>query len=417
MRRIAVIGAGQAGLQLALGLVRNGYRTTLATDRSARDIHEGRVLSTQCMFDEALETERELGVNYWEAECPTIDAIQYSVGTPAGERVLRVLGRLDGYAQSVDQRLKLPGWLEAFERDGGTVLVRALDLAFAEELAAEHDLLVIASAKGEFARALGSIFPRAEPDSPYERPQRELAVAYVHGMEPLDPPSAFSICIVPEVGEYFVGPALTLSGPCWTMCFEALPGGPMDVFGAVSPDEGEAWLACCLDVLGRFLPWEAERCERVALTDAKGTLRGALTPIVRERVGRLPSGRAVLAVGDAAVLNDPLVGQGANNAAKGVTAVVRELVARGEQAYDEEWLRHAGDVYWEAVRWSTVFTNMMLHPPPHIPDVLGAAARLPALADVLANGTNRPATLFPWIASAEGSTRYIAELEASQPAA
>jgi 2-polyprenyl-6-methoxyphenol hydroxylase-like FAD-dependent oxidoreductase len=409
-RRIAVIGAGQAGLQFALGLAKAGFDVTLVTDRSGSDIQNGRVLSTQCMFDTALETERDLGVNFWEKECPTIHGIRYSVGLPDGTLAVQASGRLDAYAQSVDQRLKLPGWMDALEATGGRIEYRAVDVPYAEELARSHDLVVIASAKGDFARELGTIFQRIEEESPYDRPQRQLAVAYVCDMEPLDPPSYFSISIVQEVGEYFVGPGLTLDGPCWTMCLEAIPDGPMDVFDEASPDDLDAWLELCKSTLARFMPWEAERCARIRLTDAKGTLKGALTPVVREHVGRLPSGRLVLGIGDAVVLNDPLVGQGANNAAKGSTAVVSEFVARGGDTYDEAWLRGVGDVYWQRVRSSTRFTNLMLRPPPHVGDVFESAARLSAFADVLANGTNAPDTLFPWLETPDGVRRYVRQL-------
>ena len=83
-RSIAVIGAGQAGLQLALGLATEGFDVRLVTDRSGDDILNGRVLSTQCMFDTALQTERDLGANLWEDECPQIHGIRYSVGAPDG---------------------------------------------------------------------------------------------------------------------------------------------------------------------------------------------------------------------------------------------------------------------------------------------------------------------------------------------
>jgi 2-polyprenyl-6-methoxyphenol hydroxylase-like FAD-dependent oxidoreductase len=191
------------------------------------------------------------------------------------------------------------------------------------------------------------------------------------------------------------------------MCLEAIPGGPMDVFRDASLDDGGEWLKRLKNALEQFFPWEAERCRRIRLTDDKGALKGGLTPVVRERVGRLRSGALVLGVGDAVVLNDPLVGQGANNAAKGTTEVTRELVARGGGAYDEEWLRHVGDVYWERVRWPTRFTNMMLNAPPYVGAVFDAGARSPEFADVLANGTNEPATLFPWLETEEGVRRHL----------
>jgi 2-polyprenyl-6-methoxyphenol hydroxylase-like FAD-dependent oxidoreductase len=194
------------------------------------------------------------------------------------------------------------------------------------------------------------------------------------------------------------------------MCFEAIPGGPMDLFHDVALDDLDPWLQRCKDALAQFMPWEAERCDGIELTDALGTLKGALTPVVRDRVGRLPSGRLVLGIGDAVVLNDPLVGQGSNCAAKGASAVLRELASHRDETVEEAWLRSVGDVYWESVRWSTAFTNMMLRAPAHVPEVLGAAAANPVLADVLANGTNDPSTLFPWIATADGARDAIARL-------
>ena len=55
MRKILIVGAGQAGLQLALGLQSKGYEVTLMSNRTADEIRNGRVMSTQCMFDTALQ--------------------------------------------------------------------------------------------------------------------------------------------------------------------------------------------------------------------------------------------------------------------------------------------------------------------------------------------------------------------------
>ena len=79
VKRIAIIGAGQSGLQLGLGLLRRGYDVTLISERSADEVQHGHVLSSQCMFDSALETERELGLNYWESQCPKVEGIGFSV--------------------------------------------------------------------------------------------------------------------------------------------------------------------------------------------------------------------------------------------------------------------------------------------------------------------------------------------------
>ena len=42
MKRIAIIGAGQSGLQLGLGLLAAGYEVTILSDRSADAIRHGK---------------------------------------------------------------------------------------------------------------------------------------------------------------------------------------------------------------------------------------------------------------------------------------------------------------------------------------------------------------------------------------
>jgi hypothetical protein len=408
MRRIAVLGAGQAGLQLGLGLARHGYGVTLVTDRSAAEIRAGRVLSTQCMFDSALRTERELGLNFWEEDCPKIESMRFTIGSPAGGRPLQFVGSLDGYAQSVDQRIKMSGWLETLAALGGSIVHRPADLDLLEGLATEQDLVVVASGKGELGGLLDALFERDAKRSPYTAPQRRLAVAYVRGLDDLEG-GCFSISIVPGVGECFIGPALTLDGPCSTICFEALPGGELDGFGGQELADLDRYLGTCREQLERFFPWEAERAGALELTDAGGVLTGALTPVVRHGVGHLPSGTPVLGIGDAVVLNDPLVGQGANNAAKGGTAVLQEILERGAERFDAGWMRRAAAVYWERTRRSTEFTNLMLNAPEHIGAIMSACARSGHLAHWLANGTNEPDTLFPWIATPDAAERLIAE--------
>jgi predicted NAD/FAD-dependent oxidoreductase len=88
VKSVAIIGAGQSGLQLGLGLLGAGYQVTLFSDRSADEIHSGRVMSSQCMFDSALETERDLGLNYWEQECPKVEGIGFAVPDMVGGKVI-----------------------------------------------------------------------------------------------------------------------------------------------------------------------------------------------------------------------------------------------------------------------------------------------------------------------------------------
>ena len=103
MRSIAIVGAGQAGLQLALGLQQHGYRVTLVSDRKPSEIWNGSVMSTQCMFHDALECERALDLQMWENECPPIEGIGLNIAGPDGQIALGWKARLD---KGIDQLVR-----------------------------------------------------------------------------------------------------------------------------------------------------------------------------------------------------------------------------------------------------------------------------------------------------------------------
>ena len=87
------------------------------------------------------------------------------------------------------------------------------------------------------------------------------------------------------------------------MVFEGIPGGPMDCWSDVkTPAEH---LAKSKWILETFLPWEAERCRSIELTDDNGILAGSFAPTVDAPIGRLPSGALVLGLADTVCLNDP----------------------------------------------------------------------------------------------------------------
>src|SRR5437588_7309516 len=154
MKRIAIIGAGQSGLQLGLGLLGAGYQVTVYSDRSAKEIQNGRVMSSQCMFDSALETERDLGLNYWEQQCPKVEGIGFAVPDFVGGKVMDWAARLDNFAQSVDQRLKIPRWIAEFQKRGGKLQIEAAEIDDLERCARSHDLVIVASGKGTITQLL-----------------------------------------------------------------------------------------------------------------------------------------------------------------------------------------------------------------------------------------------------------------------
>jgi flavin reductase (DIM6/NTAB) family NADH-FMN oxidoreductase RutF len=405
--RVAIVGAGQSGLQLALGLLGSAWDVTLVSNRTAEEIATGPVLSSQCMFESALQAERALGLDHWADVCPPVEGISLVVPGPDGTKAIEWSARLDWPAQSVDQRLKIPGWLDEFARRGGELVVHEAGIDDLERYARDHDLVVVAAGKGE----LTNLFTRDAEKSPYETPQRALALTYVTGLEPRPELSAVCFNLIPGVGEYFVFPALTTSGPCEIMVFEGVPGGPMDCWSDVhSPADH---LARSLEILERFLPWEAARCADVALTDENGTLTGRLVPGVRRPIGRLPSGAAVLGMADAVVLNDPITGQGSNNAAKCAEIYLAALLEQAD-GFDERFMQRTFDRYWRGyAQWVVSWTNALLAPPqPHVVRLLEAAQELPPLAETIVNGFDDPRLFYPWWFDEGEADRLISEKRA-----
>lgn len=391
MKKIAIIGGGQSGLQLALGLLQNEFEVTLVTDRTPDQVREGRVMSSQCMFDSSLETERRVGLDEWADSCPDIDGIGLTVVGPEGTPVIEWDARLEAPAQSVDQRVKMPAWMERFEREGGDLRIENADVAELEELGKTHDLVIVASGKGDIAR----LFERDPDHSPYDAPQRALALTYVEGYRERESHSAVTFNLIPTVGEYFWFPALTTTGPCHILVFEGVPGGPMDCWDGVEGPEDH--LEQTRKVLEQLMPWEAERGKDMRITDPSGFLSGKFAPTVRQPVVELPSGTPVLGMADVVVLNDPITGQGSNNAAKCADVYLDSIIGRGDEPFDREWMEHTFATFWNYAKDVTRWTNMLLAPPPeHVVNLLGAAGQLPGLATRIVNGFDNPPDFFPW---------------------
>ena len=120
--------------------------------------------------------------------------------------------------------------MQEFERRGGTLEIREATIADLEGYAAASDLTIVAAGKGDISK----LFERDAEKSPFDKPQRALALTYLHGMTPRPDHSAVNFNLIPTVGEYFVFPALTNSGACDIMVFEGIPGGPMDCWKDVT---------------------------------------------------------------------------------------------------------------------------------------------------------------------------------------
>lgn len=407
MRKIAIVGAGQAGLQLGLGLLDKGYDVSLYTNRTAEQVKNGKVMSSQCMFHTALQTERDLGLNQWEEQCPSVEGISITLVQPdKKETVFSWSARLQRYAQSVDQRVKMPVWMEEFERRGGRLVIQDIGLTELEQLADQYELVLLAAGKGEIVNQ----FKRNEQHSPFQQPQRALALTYVKGMKPMSPYSRVAFNLIPGVGEYFCFPALTTSGPCEIMVFEGIPNGPMDCWQDVkTPDQH---LAKSLEILEKYLPWEAERCRQVELTDDGGCIAGRFTPTVRHPVLTLASGKKVFGMADALVVNDPITGQGSNNAAKCSKVYYEAILSHGDQVFDESWMTQTFEHYWDYAQDVVNWTNSMLRPPePQMVEALVAASQNQSIAAHIANNFDDPRGFSPWWFDSSESEQFLMQFK------
>lgn len=152
----------------------------------------------------------------------------------------------------------------------------------------------------------------------------------------------------------------------------------------------------------------------IELTDENGILAGRFPPTVRKPIGTLPSGAKVLGLGDAVCLNDPITGQGSNNAGKAAAVYLSAILDHGDKPFDEAFMQSTFDQFWDYAQWVVRWTNMMLlPPPPFVLNIMGSAQVLSGLAKRIANGFDDPRDFFPWFADESAANDYLNSLEAA----
>jgi Styrene monooxygenase A putative substrate binding domain len=411
VRKILIVGAGQSGLQLALSLQAEAYDVTVMSARTPDEIRGGWPTSTQVMFDPALSLEREYALNLWENQAPRIPAVGVSLAPAPGTRAFHFCGPWDRYAMSVDQRLKMSTWLELFESRGGRVVYHPVMTSDLAGLAQMYDLTVIAAGKGEIVE----LFDRDTVRSKYEAPGRSLAAIYLHGMAEAAefPDVAMRINVEPGITELFTMPALTMSGPCRIALVEAIPGGPFDVFrDRPSPAEH---LRRLRHLLAEHMPWEAELYRDCEPTDARASLSGAFTGTIRHPYAQMAPDTYVLGMADVVVVNDPIAGQGANNAAHCADTYLKAIVERGDKPFDPTWMVATFETFWQArAQHSTTLTDALLNPlPEHAQRVLGAASQYQEVATRFGNLFPHPETIHSFLMDPEAALAYVASVAAS----
>jgi hypothetical protein len=116
----------------------------------------------------------------------------------------------------------------------------------------------------------------------------------------------------------------------------------------------------------------------------------------------------VLGMADVVVANDPITGQGSNNASKCAAVYLDQILARGDAPYDEAFMHDTFGRFWDYAQYPTTWTNAMLQPPPpHAVQILGAASQHQAIADRFANGFNDPRDFFTWFMDPAKAATYL----------
>jgi hypothetical protein len=401
MKHIAIVGAGQSGLLLAIGLLQHGIHVSLYSQETPEEIINGRIRSSQAIFNSALEIERQHELNFWDKLAPNNNTLSFYLKNPASPtQDISWIGELNKPFQSVDQRLKIFSWLKEFTRLGGKLHIQEVNSPLLNQISNKHDLTIVASGKG----ALRTCFKIDQEKNTFKEPQRHLTLLYAKGMEP-SPTQGVKINIIPGVGEYFTLPGLTYNGTCEMMLFEGLSDSEFTQLQAHSnPDD---LITAAKQALKKYVPHEYERCHNICLTDDKAFLSGNITPTIRKPITQLDNGKYALGMGDCIVLNDPISGQGANAAIRCADIYLKSIL-NNQDCFDKDWMQTTFDKYWEFAQWPVMWSNMLLQEPkPYILNLLKQAQYSQKLANAIANGFDSIDQFAPALSNENNTIEFI----------
>lgn len=404
--KIAIIGAGQAGLQLGLSLLKNHYDVTLYSEHTPESILETSAPGTSVMFDDALGIERKLGIDFWQNTAPQIEKFHLSVCLPNGKRLMSNQQKSHKPFQAIDQRIKFSVWMKKFEENGGKLVFGKVDMADLEQIVSSHNAVFVATGKGQISQ----LFETNSTLTVFDKPQRNLLVFVAKNQKSGEnfQMNSMNVNIFPVGGEVFVVPYLDKNNEhAVSILFEPQPDGPMDVFK--NQKTGEELLQAAKDAFKKFMPWIADSFQELELISPQSYAVGAIRPLVRKPYGHLPSGKIVFGLGDTVMLNDPAAAQGANTACRMAYHYYQQILENQSGVFDKAWVTKTFDSFWETTgKYAHRVSNEFLHLKDYqINAVVGFCKNDSMLLD-LAEGINIPRQFYEWFDSAKNINNRLA---------
>src|SRR5262245_41847815 len=401
MERIGIVGAGVAGLHLALRLQQLGLSARLYAERTPNEQRASRLPSTPAHFGRVRAREASLGVDHWDAPDGFATHVNVLVGGP---RPLAFRGEMDAPSIYIDHRLYVATLLEDYLGRGGRATFGPVGASALPELAAEHELVVVAAGRG----GLADLFPIVPERSPLDAPARILCAAQYRGVTPLDGMN-YGVHVAPGVGELFEGPMHAVDGPRASFNFEAIPGGPLETLVRRRYDQDpDGFNRAALGALREHFPSVHARVSPgdFGVLGPLDILQGALRPCVRRPYAALPGGRWAVAIGDAHATNDPVAAQGVNAASAG--AFILGTLIEEDECFDEHFCRKHAARLWayleNVVAWALAVLDP---PPPHMIDLMVAASTHQPLADRLMWNYDHPDRAWDAICTPERTAALI----------
>lgn len=403
MHNIGIVGAGIAGLHLALYLQKHGLDPVIYTDREPGDYRDARLLNTVAHHATTLARETELGVNHWTDPSDHYTYHDHWLNLP-DPGPLHFPGYFDDPSRAVDYRLYLPRLMEDFLNRGGQIEYRRIEENDIAGLVDKHDLLAVAVGKGP----MGAMFEHDPAETPFQAPQRQLCVGLYDGISNTDPKNV-TLSLTPGVGELICIPTVTFGGIGHAILLENVPDGPMAHLATKRyVDDPKAYLQEVLDLLEQHHPGIYARIDTNAfdLCQPQDILQGGVVPTVRKPVVEFDGGKLALAIGDVHCTVDPVNGQGANIASYSAFVVGEEIL--NAPALDHRFVERVENRRRDRVLGAARWTNLMMRPPsPELQSLLGAMSQNQALCDEFTRNFNTPEVQWDRLSSPQRIQHWV----------